>query len=194
MKRMTPLFVALGVCACATQARPPPAPAPVASAQDYYPLAVGNRWTYDTNFLGDRRERSVEIVAVRDGYYIDNEGAQLTVDGLGVRDQKRYLLRDPIQVGSAWTNVVSASSIEHYRIAELGVPCRVPAGAFENCIRVESRNRKDDQRTLVNELTFAPAVGIVRIELTLESGGKRVPQSVFELKQFTLKPRATRSP
>ncbi len=192
MKRMAPLFVALGVCACATQARPPPAP--VASAQDYYPLAVGNRWTYDTNFLGDRRERSVEIVAVRDGYYIDNEGAQLTVDGLGVRDQKRYLLRDPIQLGSAWTNVVSASSIEHYRIAELGAPCRVPAGTFENCIRVESRNRKDEQRTLVNELTFAPAVGIVRIELTLESGGKRVPQSVFELKQFTVYSRGTRSP
>ncbi len=154
MKRMAPLFVALGVCACATQARPPPAP--VASAQDYYPLAVGNRWTYDTNFLGDRRERSVEIVAVRDGYYIDNEGAQLT--------------------------------------AELGAPCRVPAGTFENCIRVESRNRKDEQRTLVNELTFAPAVGIVRIELTLESGGKRVPQSVFELKQFTVYSRGTRSP
>jgi hypothetical protein len=46
----------------------------------------------------------------------------------------------------------------------------------------------------VNELTFAPAVGIVRIELTLESSGRRVPQSVFELKQFTLKPRASRSP
>lgn len=192
MKRTVPLFVALGVCACATQTRPPPPP--VVSAQDYYPLAVGNRWTYDTNFLGDRRERSVEIVAVRDGYYVDNEGAQLTVDGLGVRDQKRYLLRDPIQVGSAWTNVVSASSIEHYRIAELGAPCRVPAGTFENCIRVESRNRKDEQRTLVNELTFAPAVGIVRIELTLESGGKRVPQSVFELKQYTVRPRAARGP
>jgi len=192
MKRTVPLFFALGVLACATQARPP-AP-PVVSAQDYYPLAVGNRWTYDTNFLGDRRERSVEIVAVRDGYYVDNEGAQLTVDGLGVRDQKRYLLRDPIQVGSAWTNVVSASSIEHYRIAELGAPCRVPAGTFENCIRVESRNRKDEQRTLVNELTFAPAVGIVRIELTLESGGKRVPQSVFELKQYTVRPRAARGP
>ena len=192
MKRVAPLFVAVGISACATQARPPLAP--VASAQDYYPLAVGNRWTYDINFLGDRREHSVEIIALRDGYYIDNEGAQLTVDGLGVRDQKRYLLRDPILLGSAWTNVVSASSIEHYRIADLGAPCRVPAGTFQNCIRVESRNRKDEQRTLVNEMTFAPAVGIVRIELTLESSGKRVPQSLFELKQFTLKPRTTRSP
>jgi hypothetical protein len=70
----------------------------------------------------------------------------------------------------------------------------VPAGTFQDCIRVESRNRMDEQRTLVNELTFAPSVGIVRIELTLESSNKKVPQSVFELKEFTVGPRAKRSP
>src|SRR5262249_9662020 len=68
---------------------------PATAAEDYYPLAVGNHWTYSVNFLGDRRERRVEIIGHRDGYYLDNEGGQLTVDGLGVRDQKRYLLRSP---------------------------------------------------------------------------------------------------
>jgi hypothetical protein len=192
VKIFAALCLALTAAGCAS--RIPPRPSAVGAAEDYYPLAVGNHWTYEVNFLGDRRERRVEIIAHRDGYYIDNEGAQLTVDGLGVRDQKRYLLRDPIEVGGAWMNVVSPSSIEHYKITQCGAPCRVPAGAFENCVRVESRNRMDEQRTLVNELTFAPSVGIVRIELTLESGGKRVPQSTFELKEFALGARAPPSP
>jgi hypothetical protein len=110
----------------------------------------------------------------------------LAIDGLGLRDEKRYLLKEPIEVGHSWTNVVSASSAEHYKITDFGSPCRVPAGTFPKCVRVESRNRMDEQRTLVNELTFAPSVGIVRIELTLEAGGKRVPQSTFELKEFAL--------
>ncbi len=192
MRGKIALCLTLLAAGCATPASPNRARP--ASAEDYYPLAVGNHWTYVVNFLGDRRERRVEIIAHRDGYYLDNEGGQLTVDGLGVRDQKRYLLREPMQVGASWTNVVSASSVEHYRISEFGHPCQVPAGTFENCVRVESRNRMDEQRTLMNELTFAPSVGIVRIELTLESGGKRVPQSTFELKEFAVKPRPARSP
>src|SRR5262249_30213838 len=107
------LFVALLLTACATP--PSGVRAPPSAAEDYYPLAVGNHWTYSVNFLGDRRERRVEIIGHRDGYYLDNEGGQLTVDGLGVRDQKRYLLREPIRSGASWTNVVSASSVEHYQ-------------------------------------------------------------------------------
>jgi len=175
--------------AAACASRPQAPREPTASAEEYYPLAIGNHWTYDTNFLGDRRERRVEILDRRDGYYIDNQGAHLAIDGLGLRDEKRYLLKEPIEVGHSWTNVVSASSAEHYKITDFGSPCRVPAGTFPKCVRVESRNHMDEQRTLVNELTFAPSVGIVRIELTLEAGGKRVPQSTFELKEFAIAPR-----
>ena len=181
------LWVACLASACA--ARAPAVRAPVGSAEDYYPLAVGNHWTYTVNFLGDRSERRVEIVAERDGYYVDNEGGQLTVDAWGVRDQKRYLLREPIRTGASWSNVVSASSVEHYRVTSVGDACRVPAGSFDRCVKVESRNRMDEQRTLVNQLTFAPSVGIVRIEVSLESGGKRVSQSALELKEFAVRPR-----
>lgn len=184
-------WLAFVLVACAAQ---PPALRPQPSAEDYYPLAVGNHWTYSVNFLGDRRQRRVQIVEYRDGYYRDNEGGQLTIDGLGVRDERRYLLREPLRMGASWSNVVSASSVEHYRITEVGQRCRVPAGTFENCVRVESQNRMDEQRTLVNELTFAPFVGIVRIELSLQSGDKRVPQSMFELKEFAVEPCRPRSP
>ena len=188
--RLLCLTLLLTACATPSSAVRSPAAAP----EDYYPLAVGNHWTYSVNFLGDRRERRVEIIGHRDGYYLDSEGGQLTVDGLGVRDQKRYLLREPIHSGASWTNVVSASSVEHYQITEVGQTCRAPAGVFENCVRVQSRNRMDEQRTLINELTFAPSVGIVRLELSLEANGKRVPQSTFELKEFAVKRAPTRVP
>jgi hypothetical protein len=155
-------------------------------ATDYYPLAVGNRWVYDAHFLGDRRESSVEILKEEAGFFQDNQGGQLTVDAFGVRDQKRYLLREPLEVGRSWTNVVSVSSVEHYRVTEVGQSCEVPAGRFENCVRVEGRNRVDDHTTLVNELTFAAGFGLVRIAVVAEAGQKRIPQTRLELREFKL--------
>ncbi len=49
----------------------------------------------------------------------------------------------------------------------------------------ESRNRIDGSKTLVNEITLAPGVGIVRMATTLEDQGKRLPQSQLTLLKFT---------
>jgi hypothetical protein len=156
----------------------------VPKARDYYPLAVGNRWTYDATFLGQKREAVVEITREENGFFRDTQGGELAVDAFGVRDQKRYLLRDPLEPGKAWTNVVSVSSVEHYKVIEAGASCETPAGRFEVCVRVEGRNRVDDKTTLVNEMTFAPGVGLVRIAVTAEIGDKRVPQSQLVLRSF----------
>ena len=163
---------------------------PSLSALDYYPLAVGNWWTYQANFLGEKSERRVEIVGWRNGFYLDSQGQELMVDGIGVRDQRRYLLREPIEVGRSWTNVVSVSSVEHYQVKEVGVPCQALAGAFRDCVRVESRSPVNESSTLFNEITFAPQVGIVRIEITLEARGKRIPQHQYSLKEFKVNPPA----
>ena len=155
-------------------------------AADYYPLAVGNRWIYESNFLGEKGERTVQILKEENGFFIDNQGGELGVDAFGVRDRKRYLLKEPLEAGRSWTNVVSVSSIERYKILGLG-PCEVPAGRFESCVGVEGRNRVDDQTTLVNQLTLAPRVGIVRIETTAEVRGQRIPQSQLILTRFQLR-------
>ncbi len=97
------------------------------------------------------------------------------------------MLKEPVEPGRSWTNVVSVSSIERYRILELG-PCEVPAGRFESCVGVEGRNRVDDQTTLVNQLTLARGVGIVRIETAAEVRGERIPQSQLLLTRFELRP------
>ncbi|HYO65605.1 MAG TPA: hypothetical protein VEU33_05940 [Archangium sp.] len=180
------LVVGAGACSSSRQQVVEQETRPADSLAAYYPLAVGNRWTYRVNGRTDRTV-AVEVLKEEDGYFHDNQGGQLSVDGFGVRDRKRYLLRGPLSEGNQWTNVVSVSSTERYRILQAGVPCEAPAGAFQNCVRVEARNRVDAETTLVNALTFAEGVGLVRIEVSAEkSNGERLPQTWLELASFKL--------
>lgn len=181
------LVLELGGCAGRQQRTEEPESRPSESLAAYYPLAVGNRWTYRVNGRADKTV-DVEVLKEEDGYFLDNQGGQLTVDGFGVRDRKRYLLRGPLAQGNEWTNVVSVSSTERYRILQSGVPCDAPAGSFRHCVRVEARNRVDANTTLVNALTFAEGVGLVRIEVSAEkSNGERVPQTWLELASYKLR-------
>lgn len=175
--------VAAAGCVKRLDARPPGGGP---GAAIYYPLAVGNRWTYQVKLLGEASEQTVQIQREEGGVFFDNQGGQLSVDAFGITDRKRYLLREPVEAGRDWTNVVSVSSTERYRILEVGPPCEVPAGRFERCVRVESRNRMDAKTTLVNEITFAPRVGIVRIQVVAETGGQRIPQTELLLKSYEL--------
>jgi hypothetical protein len=180
--------LALGVGACASRQQVVEQETrPSESLAAYYPLAVGNRWTYRVNGRADRTV-DVEVLKEEAGYFHDNQGGQLSVDGFGIRDRKRYLLRGPLTEGNAWTNVVSVSSTERYRILQAGVPCEAPAGSFAHCVRVEARNRVDANTTLVNALTFAEGVGLVRVEVSAEkSNGERLPQTWLELASYQLK-------
>ncbi|WP_338866625.1 hypothetical protein [Myxococcus stipitatus] len=154
---------------------------------DYYPLAVGNKWTYRVNGRADRPV-TVEILKQEDGYFLDNQGGQLSVDAYGLRDPKRYLLRAPLRTGQSWTNVVSVSSTERYQIVQAGGSCDTPAGTFPSCIEVEGRNRVDAQATLINTMTFAPGVGMVRLETAVETANQqRIPQARLELTSYELK-------
>ncbi|PTL85349.1 hypothetical protein [Vitiosangium sp. GDMCC 1.1324] len=180
------LVVGAGGCAGRQHVAAESESRPSESLGEYYPLAVGNRWTYRVNGRADRTV-DVEVLKEEDGYFHDNQGGQLAVDGFGIRDRKRYLLRGPLAAGTEWTNVVSVSSTERYRILQSGVPCEAPAGSFQHCVRVEARNRVDATTTLVNALTFAEGVGLVRVEVSAEkSNGERVPQTWLELASYKL--------
>ncbi len=181
------LLCAFALAACTTTSKAtstgPGKPAPTAA--DFYPLALGTTWTYQVKLLGETR--TIEVSTLRktgEGFVEDSTGAQFMVDGFGVRDQKRYLLRNPIATGTKWTNVVSVSSVESYEILSAHQPCDAPAGKWEGCVVVESRNRVEEGTTLVNEMTFAPGVGIVRLSTVLESNGKQIPQSTLALVKF----------
>ncbi len=156
--------------------------------EQFYPLAVGNRWTYESNYLGEKSDRTIEIQSVdSEGFFADSAGTHLRFDAFGLRDPKRYLLRLPIETGQSWTNVVSVSSVERYQITQVGLSCTVPAGQFEGCVKVEGRNRVDQKNTVVIEWLFAPKVGLVKLDTTLESDGKRIPQISMALKSYALR-------
>jgi len=180
--------------ACAHTAPGPKAQ--VSPVAEYYPLAVGNAWAYEGNMLGGKAKFDVKILREEQGKFIDSQENVLRVDNYGIRDEKRYLLRTPLEVGTKWNNVVSISSYEQYQIIEAGQACDSPAGSFTGCIVVESRNKDEGDRILVNTMTFAPKVGVVRIETVLEEAGKRIPQVRLELVKYEVPgaPAASKAP
>lgn len=154
-------------------------------ASHYYPLGVGSRWSYSVT---DRSEPvAIELVALQEGFHVDQSGQKLASDEMGIHDGRRYLLQNPVRTGTKWHNVVSATATEHYRIVSAKAPCEVPAGSFDDCARVESRQRVDDHVTLVNTMTFARGVGLVRVQVEAETPTGKVPQSSLELADFELK-------
>jgi len=187
-------MLALALLGCAHEAAsPPPAAttaAPAARRPDsarYFPLAVGNHWTYEATYLGERSTQRVELIAFRDGSYVDKDGRALRVDGEGVRDQVRYLLHEPLTVGATWTSVVAPGSAEHYKVLSVRAPCESPAGRFQDCVEVESRTVADPAaptRLLVNRMTFAAGVGIVRVRTALEDGQQSNPTAELRLTGF----------
>lgn len=153
---------------------------------DYYPLRVGNAWEYEVIAFGAAPQRQkVELVREEGGAMVDSTGARLSVDAFGIRDDKRYLLRRPLELGAEWTNVVSVSSTERYRVLSVGVSCAASGKAYENCVTVESRNRIKGDDYLVNEIIFAPGVGIVRITTTLQTPSQVLPQVALQLVRFS---------
>lgn len=188
MRSKAVVLAALVAAGCATTAQGPAAPQ--RTAEDYFPLAVGNRWTYEVDFLGEKRQHTVELVGQESGFFVDNEGARLTIDAYGVRDERRYLLQEPVQQDHAWKNTVSVSATERYRIESVGATCETPAGVFKDCVVVSSTLKVDNDNTLINELTFARDVGLVRIATDLSRNGQRTPQHRRELLSFELKGQA----
>ena len=184
LRTLLPL-AALAASACAGKAAAPSTPAKVEAAQpgapgDFYPLAVGNAWTYRDESPGLRQPGATRTVRIlertKDGYFRDSDRGELRADKDCVHDRSRRLLCAPIARGNGWTSVVSVSSTEKYEIAGVGETVETPAGKFEGCVRVRAHNRAGPGTELVLETAYAPGIGPVRIETFVLTGGNAVPQ------------------
>jgi hypothetical protein len=180
--RLRPLAVALLTLACARAPAPSAAGVPAgATPADYFPLALGNEWTYQDESPAvppeHRKPRTVRIVErTQDGYFKDTERGELRLDGDCLHDRARRLLCGPIAIGNRWSSIVSASSTERYEIAAVGETATTPAGAFSGCVRVRAHNRAAEGAEHVLEITYAPGVGPVKLETFAVVGGAVTPQ------------------
>jgi hypothetical protein len=188
------LALALLSAACAHAPAPGAGPAGPAGVADLFPLAVGNEWTWEDRSpalpAGAAPERTVRIVErTADGFFRDSERGELKVAGGCLQDRLRQLLCGPLVAGTTWRSVVSASSTEQYEIAAAGETVEVPAGTFAGCVRVRALNRAGPGADLVNEITYAPGVGPVRIETFAVRAGQVAPQLRAVLKRYRLEGR-----
>jgi hypothetical protein len=179
------LSVLVGGCAT-TQNSTAPSLTPTLSVKDFQPLTIGTTWKYELTLLGAARAVDISLVKQEGQFTLDSTGAKFAIDQFGLRDDKRYLLRNPLTVGTSWTNVVSVSSIERYQILSAGQPCQEAGQQFDSCVVVLSRNTILEDKALENELTFAKGVGIVRVNTVLVDKGQRIPQSSLVLLRFEL--------
>lgn len=168
-----------------------PAAAPRATTPaDFFPLAVGNEWTWvdETPALpaaARGKARTVRILSRdRDGYFVDNERGALRADPDCLHDRVRRLLCAPLDKGRSWSSVVSVSSTERYEIAATGEVVDTPAGRFEGCVRVRATNRAGPSTQNVLEITYAPGVGPVRIETFAVVNAAVSPQVRAVLKSY----------
>jgi hypothetical protein len=193
MRPLALLALAAASAACAHAPAAPPAAA--ASVADYFPLAVGRSWTWEDQSPGlpaaqRGARRTVRILErTADGYFRDSERGELRRAGGCVEDKLRRLLCGPLEVGTAWTSVVSVSSTERYQIVAVGEVVSVPAGRFTGCVRVRAHNRAGKGTELVNEMTYAPGVGPVRIETYVIVDGAVTPQLRAELASYQVEGR-----
>ena len=171
----------LAACATAGVAPEPRGAPPASPVATYFPLAVGNGWTYETRFGHRVEENTVSIVAEEDGVFVDSRGNRLRLDGSGLRDDRRYLLRAPLARGNAWKSIVDVGKTEEYEITATGATVTVPAGTFEDVVLVRGRSRVDAGTELEVEWAYAPGVGLVRIATAARVGRERIPQGRTEL-------------
>lgn len=158
-----------------------------ASGKMYMPLDIGNKWTYEMNYLGYNGEESIEIVSKKDDWYLDSKGNSITVDKRGIRDKSRYLLMFPLIENKPWISIVSPTVTETRKILNVNETVKVPAGLFESAISVETTMKVDKDKVLRSVTYFVTNVGIVKIDTYLDnlSDSTSVQQTAADLKKFT---------
>jgi hypothetical protein len=161
------LFVAaLCLAACKTAPSLNPEGQPP-DARVYYPLAVGNSWTYAVS--GSAEKVTIEIIG-RDGdWFLDDHRGRLRYEEGGVRDADHYLLRPPLKAGTTWSAVANLV-VQHFEITSADATVVTQAGTFNHCIVVRNSSTVKKGTSFVTEWTFAPHVGIAQIVTSVVDG------------------------
>jgi hypothetical protein len=170
------MLATLLLCLVACKSAPPAkAESETPSPQLYYPLAVGNSWTY--SIAGSPKQTVVEIIGRDGSWYLDDQRGRFRYDEEGVRDTNRYLLRAPIKTGTHWTSVEDLL-VYRFEITSVDATVVTEAGTFTHCVVVRNSSTVKKDRSFVTEWTYAPNVGIAQIVTTIVDGHGTVEEQV----------------
>lgn len=155
------------------------------SPKDFMPLKIGYSWKYHVSYPGQEGIQIITIVKEKDGTFIDSTENTFTIDSQGLHDQQRYLIKNPLTVGTKWYSVSGPSSVEHFSIIDIPDRCMVKSKAFDECLIIEGEVKLFGQGKFKTLWTYAKNIGIVEIITYLESGeGKKLKQSVLSLESY----------
>ena len=176
MRTLATLLLCLVAC---KGAPPKPVEPLVPDAKTYYPLEVGNSWTYEVR--GSPEKAVIEVIG-RDGeWFLDDHRGRLRYEEGGVRDADRFLLRMPLAAGTRWTAVENLV-VQHFEIVGADSSVVTQAGTFIHCIVVRTSSTVKKDLTFVTEWTYAPHVGIAQIVTsTVDAHGKVDEQTRLSL-------------
>jgi hypothetical protein len=176
------------VLGCATTPPPPAGVAPRANltARDYYPLTGGWKWAYDLEREGTTMlatyavlESSGDVAVVQTGD--DKLLYAVTPDGIAQKEGAvigDYVIKNPVAVGTEWpveggrAKIVSVT--EEFKLE--------PFGRLLGCVRVEATRSNP---TRVTSTTFAPDIGPVALEVSIQDGQKFVTTTRAKLRAVT---------
>jgi hypothetical protein len=174
-QRLTLLAAAVGAALLASCATTQEAAPKKHTLRDYYPLAVGNSWTYVIKPAPpDHAQATVELVSEENGFYKMSVGGQLAARATSITDGVRDMLREPLEVGNEWVAVPDASEVERYKIVDNNADVKTPAGMFRGCVQVEMtteiRSRDGQKGRLIGRWSYAPGIGPIHFVQTVELG------------------------
>lgn len=174
---MRTIALLLLLCACKSA----PAAAPTSAGEDatrYYPLAVGNSWTYAQR--GSDKRETIQIIG-RDGpWFLDDHRGRLRYESDGVRDSDRYLLHTPLAPGAKWSAVENLI-VQRFEVTTTEASAVTEAGTFTHCAVVRNEQVMKNGK-FVTEWTYAPKVGLVQlVTSTLDPKGQQQEQTRLQL-------------
>lgn len=180
----TAILLALCLCACRSGPQPAGAAAGGDDATVYYPLAVGNSWTYALR--GSGKQETIQIVG-RDGpWFLDDHRGRLRYEKDGVRDADRYLLRTPLATGSKWSAVENLV-VQKFEVTSMEASAVTQAGTFTRCAVVRNEQPIKTGGRFVTEWTYAPRVGLVQlVTSTIDARGRQTEQTRLQLVAYHL--------
>jgi hypothetical protein len=160
VRRFASLGLVLAACGGASP-KPTPSQQTARDPSIYYPLAVGNSWTYE--YTPGARRDTIQIVG-RDGpWFLDDHRGRVRSDADGVRDADQYLLHAPLTAGAEWTAVQNLV-VQHFVVTSIDANVKTRAGSFPDCVVVRNESPlPQNAGKFVTEWSYAPRVGLVQV-------------------------------